>query len=79
MDSSLSMSLESQKRNKFELNGEIESMINTPSGCRLSRRCPFAKEICVSTVPVMTEVAKDHQVFCHLVNEIDFDLYTDNK
>ncbi|MBK5242592.1 ABC transporter ATP-binding protein [Clostridium sp.] len=79
MDSSPTISIDSDNRVKFELSGEIESMINTPTGCRLNRRCPFAKEICVNKVPIMTEIAKDHHVFCHFVNEIDFNLYTDNK
>jgi oligopeptide/dipeptide ABC transporter ATP-binding protein len=75
LDSSPSVSLDARNRKKFELNGEIESMINTPTGCRLHRRCPFAKEICTSDVPSMTEVATDHFVACHFVNEIDFDLF----
>ena len=66
MDSSPTISLDSKDKIKFE-----------PSGCRLSRRCPFAKEICSSKVPQMIEISKDHYVFCHLVNEIDFSLHTD--
>lgn len=77
MDSSPIISIDSKDRKKFELSGEIESMINTPDGCRLNRRCPFAKEICSNTVPKMTKISEDHYVFCHLVNEIDFSLYTD--
>jgi len=77
MDSSPIISIDSKDRKKFELSGEIESMINTPHGCRLNRRCPFAKEICSSKIPKMTEISKDHYVFCHFVNEVDFSLYTD--
>lgn len=79
MDSSPNISLDLRDKKKFELNGEIESMINTPSGCRLNRRCPFKKEICVTKVPVMTEIAKDHKVFCHFANEIDFSLYDNGE
>ncbi len=74
MDSSPSISLESRNRNKFELSGEIESMINTPVGCRLSNRCPFSKALCVEVNPEMIEIQKNHLVACHFVNEIDFSL-----
>ncbi|HKL43550.1 MAG TPA: ABC transporter ATP-binding protein [Clostridia bacterium] len=77
MDSSPIISLDSKTRKRFELGGEIGSMINTPKGCKLSRRCPFAEEICTNKIPKMTEISKEHYVFCHFVNEIDFDLYTD--
>ncbi len=75
MDSSPTISRNSRGRKKFELVGEIESMINPPTGCRLSRRCPFAKEICKIENPKMIEVAKDHLVACHFVNEIDLSIY----
>ncbi|MGB4440254.1 MAG: ABC transporter ATP-binding protein [Sedimentibacter sp.] len=75
MDSSLTISRSFRNRRKFELNGEIESMINTPDGCRLNRRCPFAKEICKIENPKMLEVGKDHFVACHYANEIDLSIY----
>lgn len=75
MDSSPTISRNSRTRIKFELSGEIESMINTPIGCRLSRRCPFAKEICKTENPEMIEVAKNHLVSCHFANEIDLSIY----
>lgn len=75
MDSSPTISRSFRNRKKFELNGEIESMINTPNGCRLNRRCPFAKEICKKENPKMLEVGKDHFVACHFVNEIDLSIY----
>jgi len=62
-----------RERNKkrFELIGEIESIINPPKGCRLSGRCPFAKDICLLKEPKMIEIAKDHLVACHFVNELN--------
>src|SRR5665648_4167 len=75
MDSSPIISPEARNRKRFELNGEIESMINTPAGCRLHRRCPFVKEICTVDIPKMTEIGADHFVACHFVNEIDFNLF----
>lgn len=64
-------------RNKkiFELSGEIESMINPPKGCRLCRRCPFAKDICFSKEPKMIEIANDHLVACHFANELNLNSY----
>jgi oligopeptide/dipeptide ABC transporter ATP-binding protein len=72
MDSSPMISVDSKNREKFELSGEIESMIDTPTGCRLNRRCPFAKEICAIEDPKMTKIAEDHYVFCHFANEMVF-------
>ena len=75
MDSSPTISRSFRNRKKFELNGEIESMINTPNGCRLNRRCPFAKEICKIENPKMLEVGKDHFVACHFADKIDLSIY----
>jgi len=75
MDSSPTISRRFRNRKKFELNGEIESMINTPNGCRLNRRCPFAKEICKIENPKMLEVGKDHFVACHFADKIDLSIY----
>lgn len=72
MDSSPIISIDSKNRKKFELSGEITSTIDTPKGCRLNGRCPFAKEICAEKVPEMTKISNKHYVFCHFANEIDF-------
>lgn len=46
------------------LSGEIPSPVNPPSGCRFHTRCPYAQEVCKTTVPGCTMV-DERQVFCH--------------
>ena len=64
-----------RNKKRFELSGEIDSMINPPKGCRLCRRCPFVKDRCFSKEPKMTEIANDHLVACHFANELNLKNY----
>jgi len=59
-----------QKSKKIILKGEITSPINPKIGCRFAARCPFAKEICTSENPKLTEVSSDHFVCCHRWKEV---------
>ena len=47
------------------LPGELPSPLNPPSGCHFHPRCPFAKELCVSTPPPWKELGSDRAVRCH--------------
>jgi len=64
-----------RNKKRFKLSGEIESIIEPPKGCRLCRRCSFAKDICYSKEPKMIEIAYDHLVACHFVNELSLNSY----
>ena len=75
MSSSPVITPRDRNKKRFELSGEIESMINPPKGCRLCRRCPFAKDICFSKEPKMIEIANDHLVACHFANELNLNSY----
>jgi peptide/nickel transport system ATP-binding protein len=46
--------------------GEVPSALNPPSGCRFHTRCPMAMEVCRTEDPVLTNVAADRAVACHL-------------
>lgn len=53
------------------LKGEITSPINVKPGCRFAPRCPYAKAECRSTTPELKEIAPEHFVACHFVEEIN--------
>ena len=57
---------EKPKPSKTELEGEIPSPTDAPSGCVFRTRCRFAMEVCKTTLPVQTEVNEGHVVACHL-------------
>ena len=45
--------------------GEIPSPVNPPSGCRFHTRCPYAKDICLSSEPELKEIRSGHFSKCH--------------
>lgn len=53
------------------LSGELPSPLSPPSGCRFHTRCPFKKDICVSTAPALRPVG-GHLVACHFAGEVEF-------
>lgn len=58
-------------KNRIEIQGEVPSPINAPSGCKFRTRCPYATELCAKEAPVLTEIAPDHYVACHHCKEIN--------
>jgi oligopeptide/dipeptide ABC transporter ATP-binding protein len=45
--------------------GNIPNLINPPTGCRFHPRCPYAKDICMETVPPLEQTDRDHLTACH--------------
>ncbi|EZH65445.1 hypothetical protein DH09_17620 [Bacillaceae bacterium JMAK1] len=64
------------QRERVMLQGDIPSPLNPPSGCVFHTRCPFAMDVCKTTVPQSLNLAGNHTVRCHLHDE---EIATDEK
>ncbi|SIC57199.1 oligopeptide/dipeptide ABC transporter, ATP-binding protein [Mycobacteroides abscessus subsp. abscessus] len=49
-----------------DLQGELPSPIDPPSGCVFRTRCPHSMDICAEKTPVWQEAEKSRFVACHL-------------
>jgi len=58
-----------RKRERIEVQGELPSPINPPSGCIFRTRCPFATEVCKEVKPVFKEREEDQFVACHMYDD----------
>ena len=56
-----------KQRQQIEMKGELPSPINAPKGCKFCTRCPYATEICKTTLPEVKDVGGGHLVACHHV------------
>jgi peptide/nickel transport system ATP-binding protein len=55
------------KRIEVQVQGEIPSPVNPPSGCRFHTRCPaYIGDICRTKEPPLIDVGEGHLVACHL-------------
>jgi oligopeptide/dipeptide ABC transporter ATP-binding protein len=50
---------------RLELEGEVPSLYNRPTGCEFHPRCPFSTEICESNFPAISNLGSDHSYRCH--------------
>ncbi|GAJ98213.1 oligopeptide transport ATP-binding protein OppF [Geomicrobium sp. JCM 19055] len=57
------------QRERVILQGDIPSPLNPPSGCVFHTRCPFAMDVCKTTIPQSLHLAGNHTVRCHLHDE----------
>ena len=55
----------SRERRGGQIQGELPSAANPPSGCRFRTRCPAATDICANEEPTMQEISNGHTVACH--------------
>ncbi|KRE64739.1 dipeptide ABC transporter ATP-binding protein [Paenibacillus sp. Soil750] len=54
-----------QKRAWIEIEGEIPSPANPPSGCRFHTRCPAATARCKEEQPALLQIREGHWTACH--------------
>ena len=58
-----------KERQRTEIEGEVPSLVNRPSGCVFHTRCPYATEQCRNEVPVLKDY-NGHEAACFRVGEI---------
>jgi oligopeptide/dipeptide ABC transporter ATP-binding protein len=56
--------------NRIQLQGEVPSPANPPSGCIFHPRCRYAKDICKQEVPPLVESEPGHFASCHFAKEL---------
>ena len=54
-----------KSKQRIILEGDIQSPIDPPKGCRFCSRCKYSKAICKEEEPVLKEVSSNHFVACH--------------
>ncbi len=54
-----------KQQERILLTGDVPSPINPPDGCHFNPRCNRATSLCRNTYPLISDMGKNHQVFCH--------------
>ncbi|MBA2741827.1 MAG: ABC transporter ATP-binding protein [Actinobacteria bacterium] len=59
--------IEGEQRTRIDLEGDIPSAADPPTGCVFHTRCPrFLGEVCVEQEPPLAEVEPEHFIRCHI-------------
>jgi peptide/nickel transport system ATP-binding protein len=60
---------EASIEDRFELKGEVPSLMNRPIGCEFHTRCPFVGKHCDTDFPPVQTVGESHSLICHYPRE----------
>jgi peptide/nickel transport system ATP-binding protein len=64
----------SYTKRRVVLEGDIPSATNPPPGCPFQTRCPRKSQVpgdlCETQLPPLRDMAADHQIRCHLAQEV---------
>lgn len=52
------------------IEGMVPNLLNPPPGCRFHPRCPHARDICKTKVPLMEKYENGRRAACHLIPEL---------
>lgn len=63
-------SLESRRRDRILLQGDVPSPLNPPQGCNFHTRCHRVMSVCHRQSPEVIEMSPVHHVSCHLYSSI---------
>jgi len=56
--------------NRIQLQGEVPSPANPPSGCIFHPRCNYAQDVCSKEAPGLLENTPGHYVSCHFAKAL---------
>ncbi|MGZ4371441.1 MAG: ABC transporter ATP-binding protein [Gaiellaceae bacterium] len=60
-----------EKRERIVLEGDVQSPINPPSGCRFHPRCRYATDVCQQLEPPLVDYGNGHLAACHHPLNVD--------